>query len=268
MPRRSSFLRLLAWLGLLLVLLVTLQQLPVGQRLNLGMAPLLSALQAPGRWWQEVSLWFENSGQLQSKYQKATLQLEQQTALVQEVRSLREENRQLRALLSIRQLKGYHWHAAKVQGRSPDKMSQRLILLVGRAKPDDVIVSSDGLVGLVDQAKSGSAVVRTILDASIAVPVTMPDSSLAALVRGEGDRLTVDFVPIDQAPEVGAILQTSGAGGVFPPGLPVARITRVTPVAGQIFAHVDAVPVAHWRRESWLAMASAAEQSIPNPETP
>ncbi len=261
MSRRRTSLRLFAWLGLAAILLISLQQLPIGQRLNLGMAPLLSALQAPGRWWQEFSRWFDDSRQLQADYQRATIELEKQSALIQEVTSLREENRQLRALLSIQQLKGYHWHAAKVQGRSPDKMSQRLILLVNGAKPDDVIVSSDGLVGVVDDAKSDSAVVRTILDASIAVPVTVANSSLAALVRGEGDRLIVDFVPIEQAPAVDTLLQTSGAGGIFPPGLPVARITKITPLPGQIFARVDAVPVAHWQRESWLAMASSVDSS-------
>jgi rod shape-determining protein MreC len=261
--RGKSSLRLLAALGLLLVLVVTLQKLPVGQRLNLGIAPLISGLQAPGRWWQEFGLWFDDSRQLQSDYQQAFLQLQKQSALIQEVNSLREENRQLRALLSIKQLKGYHWHAAKVQGRSPEKMSQRLILLVNQARTDDVVVSSDGVVGLVEQAKSDSAVVRTILDASIAVPVTMPGSSLAALVRGEGNRLIVDFVPTELAPETGSVLLTSGAGGVFPPGLPVARITKVTPLPGQIFAQVDAEPVAHWQRESWLAMASSTDQKAP-----
>ena len=263
MADRKSSLRVLAWLGLLLVILVTLLQTPVGQRLNLAMAPLVSALQAPGRWWQEANLWLVDSNQLQSDYQHAITELEKQTSQVQELNSLREENRQLRGLLNIQQLKGYSWHAAKVQGRSPDAMSQRLILLVQQAKKDDVIVSSDGLVGLVDTAKSGSAVIRTILDASIAVPASMPKSSLAALVRGQGDKLIVDFVPIDQAPEIGTVLQTSGAGGIFPSGLPVARITKVTPVRGQVFAHVDAVPVAHWQRESWLAMASAIDNNSP-----
>jgi len=257
--KQRSSLKFLAWAGVALVLLVTLAQFPIGQRIGLGMAPLLSVLQAPGRWWQEASLWFDSSKQLQADYLEATLQLEKQSALIQEVLSLREENRQLRALLGIKQLKGFHWHAAKVQGRSPDKMNQRLILLVDQANPDDVIVSSHGLVGLVDQAKAGSAVVRTILDASLAVPVTMSDSPLAALVRGEGDRLTVDFVPFENAPQPGAILVTSGAGGIFPPGLPVARITQVKPIPGQLFAHVDAEPIARWQRESWLAMASTTE---------
>ena len=61
--------RILAWAGLLLILLISIQQLPFGQRLNLGMAPLLSALQAPGRWWQEATLWLHDSSQLQSDYQ-------------------------------------------------------------------------------------------------------------------------------------------------------------------------------------------------------
>ncbi len=262
MSQRRSPLRILAWSSLVLILLVSIQQLPVGQRLNLGMAPLLSVLQAPGRWWQDATLWLHTRSQLQSDYQHATIQLEQQSALTQEVRSLREENRQLRALLDIQQISGYRWHAAKVQGRSPDKMSQRLILLVQQAAPDDVIVSSDGLVGLVDHAMPGSAVVRTILDAAIAVPVTIPDTALAALVRGQGDRLMVDFVPIENAPKAGSILQTSGAGGIFPAGIPVARITKVEPIPGRVFVKVDAEPIAHWQRESWLAMASATGRAV------
>jgi len=261
--QRRSPLRILAWAGLLLILLISIQQLPFGQRLNLGMAPLLSALQAPGRWWQNATLWLHDRDQLQSDYQKATIQLEQQSSLTQEVRSLREENRQLRNLLGVQQIKGYDWYAAKVQGRSPDKMSQRLILLVQNANPDDVIVSSNGLVGLVDHAKPGAAVVRTILDAAIAVPVTMPGSRLAALVRGQGDRLMLDFIPFEQAPKVGSILQTSGAGGIFPAGIPVARITKIAPISGQVFAQVDAEPVASWQRESWLAMASATVKTAP-----
>ncbi|MDX8402476.1 MAG: rod shape-determining protein MreC [Mariprofundaceae bacterium] len=247
-----------AWLATALVLsvLIAAWRLPLGSWLDLALAPALQAMHAPVQWWQGFRLWFEDSRKLQARYLELRKRHEQQAALIQEARSLREENRQLRRLLGVAGITGWRWHAAKVRGRSPDAMSQRLIVETRHASPDDVVVSSEGLVGIVDSANERFATVRTILDASLAVPVTLPDSPIAALLRGQGDALIVDFVPLADAPEPDRVLVTSGAGGLFPPGIAVARITRVAPVKGEMFAHIEAEPVAHWRRDNWLAIAS------------
>ncbi len=229
----------------------------------LATSPALESLYAPVQWWQSFSLWFHERQTLQANYLTLQKHLQQQAALIQEAESLRDENRQLRRILDISGITGYRWHAAKVRGRSPESMSQRILLQVKGVSPDDVIVSSEGLVGLVESRTGQHATVRTILDASVAVPVTVPGTSLAALVRGQGDRLKVSFVPIENAPEEGDVLYTSGAGGLFPPGIAVARITRVQPVAGQLFAQVDAVSVAHWQRDNWLAVASHLQKQKP-----
>jgi rod shape-determining protein MreC len=51
---------------------------------------------------------------------------------------------------------------------------------------------------------------------------------------------------------------TSGSGGIFPSGIPVARIMRIEPIVGSVFAEVEAEPTAHWRRDAWLSIASQA----------
>lgn len=255
---RNKNLRPWLWAAAALLLIFTLQNTPAGQRLNLGMAPLLDALHAPARWWSELLLWTHERQSLQQNYLKAEEKLEKQAALIQEVNSLRQENRQLRGLLGIREISGYHWHAAKVRGRSPDAMNQRLILEVSGVQRDDVIVSSEGLVGLVDTASGSHAVIRTILDASVAVPVTIEGEGIAALVRGQNSRLQVEFIPWAKVPTIGTILRTSGAGGIFPPGIPVARITELHKQPGEVFAAITAEPVAHWQRDNWLAVAGNA----------
>lgn len=253
---------ILAGIGVMLLLVVVFK-LPVGQQLNLAMAPLLSALKAPAQWLDEFSLWLTSSQRLQAENLDLSVRIAQQAGLRQELLSLREENLRLRALLKLQAIPDFTWVAAKVEGRSPDKMSQRLVIRVAGTKPDDVIVSSDGLVGIVDQGLNDYAVVRTILDASVAVPVTRKEMPLAAIVRGQGDHLLVDFATMEDAPEVGEVLYTSGAGGLYPSGLPVVRVTRVTPVPGKEFASIEAVPVAHWKKESWLAVASRAAKDSP-----
>jgi len=249
-----------AVVALIIFTLTAFRGLPMGQQINLGLAPLISTLQTPANWWEAARLWFVDNALLQSQLIEAQRQLEQQAALIQQTQNLKDENMQLRSLLKLANVQGYHWHTAQVLGRSPDKKSQHLILQTNHAVPDSVVVSREGLVGLVDIANAHSAAVRTILDASIAVPVTLPDSSLAALVRGQGNHLLVDFVPINEAPPLDSILQTSGAGGLFPSGIPVARITRITPIPGEVFAKVEAEPTSHWQRERWLAIASRTSE--------
>jgi len=250
-----------AWLLAVFVLLFLIQQtLPArhfGPKANLFFAPLVNALQAPGIWWQDLSQWFISRTHLQHEVLDLRQRIQRQSYIQQERDALRAENAQLRSLLSLKALPGYNWHAAQVLGRSPDKMSQRLMLKAQvNIAPDNAVASSEGLVGLIDSVSGHLAVVRTILDASLAVPVTEAGSGLAALVRGQGGGLQVEFVPLDNAPAEGSVLLTSGAGGMFPPGIPVARILSIRAVAGSVFAEVDAEPTAHWRRDAWLSIAS------------
>jgi len=229
----------------------------------LNMWPALEALHAPVQWWQSFDLWFVDRQQLQQQYLVSEKKAQDQAAVIQEVNSLREENRQLRNILEITNIQGYRWHAAKVRGRSPEPMSQRLVLQVSDVSKDDVIVSSEGLVGVVDNITHNHATVRTIFDASLAVPVTIPGTALTALSRGQGDSLSIDFILINHAPRPGQVLYTSGAGGLFPAGIAVALITEVEPIAGQLFAKVSAIPVSHWQRDSWLAVASQLHLTLP-----
>jgi len=240
----------------LIVGLFSLSRFSVGSWPMLVSWPALEVLHAPVQWWGSFSLWFKDSAALQEQFLAFRKKAEQQAALIQESNALREENRQLRKILDISGIKGYRWHAAKVRGRSPEKMSQRILLQVYGVSRDDVIVSSEGLVGVVDSTSDNHATVRTIFDASLSVPVTIPGKSLAALSRGQGKSLAIDFVPLAAAPEPGEILYTSGAGGMYPPGIAVARITNVQPIPGQLFVTVSAEPVAHWQRDNWLAVAS------------
>ncbi len=254
MPSLWHRLRPLSWVVLGLLLLYFVQQLPLAQRSNLLIAPIVDALYMPVRWFESSRLWLQDRARLQTQLISQQIRLEQQAALIQETSSLREENRQLRRLLKLQKLTPSHWRAARLLARSPEKMSRHLTIKISGAATDSVVASSEGLVGLIDTADAEHAVVRTIMDASLAVPVTLLHHPLAALLRGLGNSLQVDFVPWKTAPPAGSILYTSGAGGIYPPGIPVARITQIRQVAGDAFAAAKAEPLAHWQRDAWLAV--------------
>ncbi len=218
-------------------------------------APVLDALQQPARWFEEARLWLGKKQHLQQQNRQLRQKLAQQASLYQQVKSLQEDNRQLRQLLHVRQLHGYQWQAARVLGYSPDAKNRRLLLRIEGTRADDVVVSDEGLVGLVAHQTAEYAVVRTILDASLAVPLTTEDGRLIALGRSNGLELRVDFVAATSSLEVGDILQTSGAGGIYPPGIKVARVRQVEPRKGSPFLMVTATPLAHWQGKRWLAVA-------------
>jgi len=255
-------------LAAILLCFYTVEKFPVGQQISLGLGNILSMVQAPVRWVDDASLWLKKRQDLQHELLLAREGIAQYSTLLQQNQSLKEETKQLRSLLKMTHIEGYQWKAARVLGRSPEHKSQHLILEAAASQMDDVVIAREGLVGLVDQSQQHMAVVRTILDGSISVPVTLPNSSLAALVRGEGEHLSVDFIPLAQAPKIGDVLQTSGAGGLFPPGISVAYVTHIEPVLGRIFAKVEAIPTAHWQRDAWLAIASRQHTgSTPTPIT-
>jgi len=248
--------RLVLVTAFVLISLVAVSRISVASWPMLAMWPAQEVLHTPAQWWESSSQWFKDRQVLQDERLNFQKQAQQQAALIQETNSLREENRQLRKILDIVGIRGYRWHAAKVRGRSPGAKSQRILIQVYGASVDDVIVSSEGLVGVVDSASAHHATVRTIFDASLSVPVTIPGTTLAALSRGEGNQLAINLVPRQIALKAGEVLYTSGAGGIFPPGIAVARITDVQPVPGRLFVSVAAEPVAHWQRDNWLAVAS------------
>jgi rod shape-determining protein MreC len=77
--------------------------------------------------------------------------------------------------------------------------------------------------------------------------VQIERTGLRTITVGSGDStsLALPYLPANADIRVGDVLVTSGLGGVFPPGYPVARVTEVHKDAVQPLAHVRAVPFAH-----------------------
>lgn len=226
-----------------------------GQYLLLQLAPLIEMAQAPARFGERVALWTQHQAALAQQLKQSQQQLQNMSALYGNLAHLNEENSELRKLLRIKPPRSYQWRAAHRIGLSPDVAHHHLLLKIDGAAIDDAVVSVHGLVGLVTAISNQHATVRTVLDGAIAIPVTNRQQTLAALVHGDGDHLSVDMIARSQQPMVGDVLYSSGAGGLIPQGIPVARVTSVTPIPGALFVNIAAVPTAHWQQHHWLAIA-------------
>lgn len=92
------------------------------------------------------------------------------------------------------------------------------------------VLTAEGLVGRVFQAGNTSSRVLLILDGNSTIPVKRASDNLPALVNGLGDgRMEIRPLAAASNPfKVGDVFLTSGTGGIYRPGIPVARATRAT----------------------------------------
>jgi len=109
---------------------------------------------------------------------------------------------------------------------------------------DTPVVSAGGLVGRVMRSEGHRHWLQLLTHAAAAVAVQTDDSLVHGLALGTGSNaLTIAYVPRQAELERGALLVTSGGDGIYPPGIPAARVTRVRE-SDEPFLEVTAVPTA------------------------
>jgi len=142
------------------------------------------------------------------------------------------------------------WLPADIVNVQLNSLRQRV--LIDRGSLNEVtagqaVLDDDGVVGQTMHVGPWSADVILITDPEHALPVEIQRTGLRTIAVGAGDStsLGLPYLPANADVHVGDILVTSGLGGVFPPGYPVARITEVHKDTVQPLAHVRAAPFAH-----------------------
>jgi len=138
--------------------------------------------------------------------------------------------------------------------------------------PGQAAFDANGVVGQVLRANPLSAEVMLITDPSHAIPVQVNRNGLRTIALGTGhlDRLALPYLSSNADIQVGDLLITSGMGGVFPHGYPVATVTSIASQESP-FAKISARPVAQLdrSRELLLALSSSDRLSrLPPPPAP
>ncbi len=94
-------------------------------------------------------------------------------------------------------------------------------------RADTAVMSAGGLVGRVTRVDARTSWVELITHPAAAVAVEAQEGRVQGLAVGTGSGLSVEYVPRSAELLRGSILSTSGADGIYPPGLPVARVSSV-----------------------------------------
>jgi len=174
------------------------------------------------------------------------LQLSQQA---NQAAQLDAENAHLRNLLQLSQRMTTQSIPAEIQYDTRDPFTQKVV--IGRGSQQGIrdgspVVNEDGVIGQVTRVFPMQSEVTLLTDKDQAVPVQIVRTGLRSVIYGtpKGDALDLRFVPISADVLAGDELVTSGLDGIYPPGLPVAKVVRVDKQADTAFARVICQPIA------------------------
>lgn len=180
-------------------------------------------------------------------------QLENQVRL-QRLEALEAENARLRALLESSPDVADRVLVARILSVDLDPFRHRL--MIDKGSLNDVYVGqamldAEGIVGQVTRVNPLSAEAILISDPGHATPVEVNRNGLRtiALGTGHGSWVNLPFLPNNADIREGDLLVSSGLGGAFPPGYPVARVAQVIRRPGEPFADIRAEPTGALIRE-------------------
>jgi rod shape-determining protein MreC len=130
--------------------------------------------------------------------------------------------------------------------------------------PGQAVFDANGVVGQVLRVSPHNSEVMLITDSNHAIPVQVNRNGLRTIALGTGqiDRLALPYLSSNADIQVGDLLITSGLGGVFPYGYPVATVTAIAPQQSP-FAKISAAPVAQLDRNRELLLVWSDSQPIP-----
>lgn len=162
---------------------------------------------------------------------------------------LKQENDNLRTLLDLRKTIKTKSIPAEIAYNTRDVFSHRVVIDRGSqdgVAPGHPVINAQGVVGQVVRVSPVTAEVSLVTDPGLAVPVNLPRTGIRSLAHGAGDGQQVDlrYLNINAEIEVGDILVTSGLDGLYPPGLPVARVAQIERAGSGQFPRVHCTPMA------------------------
>ena len=167
---------------------------------------------------------------------------------VNSAKELNRENTELRALLQLQSRPGQKTVHAALLYKGHDWFAQRITLDEGASaglRAGLPVVDAAGLVGQVSRVYPTSSEVTLVSSPQQLTPVFVERTGQRGLAAGSGQgRLELRYMPAQTEIRTGDRLLTSGIDRVYPAGIPVAQVTRVSRSQSSPYLRVECMPLA------------------------
>lgn len=274
----SALTRLTFFAALAVCLMVADTRFKVTQPMRAVMATVLQPVErvlwTPVDVWQTGSQYFIGLQEALRAEAQARRALAEQAARSAGVEQLMQENLRLRALLDLRPSLTVRSQASEVLYDAPDPYSRKVIIDRGAqhglalASP---VVNEAGVLGQVTRVYPYTAEVTLLTDKEAAIPVlnNRTQARSAAFGNSSGAGLELRFMAGNADVLVGDVLSTSGVDGIYPAGLPVAKVVSIDRQVDAGFARIALVPLAQPDSvRHVLVLEPVGQQMPPKPEPP
>lgn len=206
----------------------------------------------------------------------AQLRLATQSERAAQVEELTLENQRLRALLDLRSRLALQGAAAQVLYDAADPYTRKVIIDKGMTHgvvAGSPVIDESGVLGQVTRVHPLVSEVTLLTDRDQAIPVLNTRTGVRSVAYGQpgvgGTELELRFMAGNADVQTGDILSTSGIDGIYPAGLPVAKVSSVERRAESAFARVLCTPNAQIHSALHvLVLPPASAHLPPAPEEP
>lgn len=267
----SALSRLLLASALALFLMVADARFHVAQPLRAAIATLLY----PAQWLalQPVQLVRESVGYLtdlkttRKTEEAARLRLTEQSARAGQAEQLLLENARLRQLLELRARLTVPAQAAQVLYDATDPYSRRVVIDKGQLQgitPGSPVLDEAGVLGQITRVYPFVSEITLLIDRDQVIPVVNTRTGARSVAYGDpsasGGALELRYMSATEDVREGDLLATSGVDGVYPPGLPVARVTNVDRRSDSSFARIRCQPLAQVQGVSYVMVLTPVSE--------
>ena len=251
----SALSKLMFFSALSLFLMVADTRFQITQPLRAVLATALYPVQwvasQPVRMVSNGSEYLTSLGEAQASNESAQKKLTVQSLRAAQVEQLTLENTRLRKLLELREQIKSPVMAAEVLYDAADPYSRKVIIDKGLVQGIEVgspVVDESGVLGQVTLVHPLVSEVTLVIDRELAIPVLNVRTGARSVAYGEpttyGGGMELRFMGSNSDVQKGDLLTTSGVDGVYPAGLPVARVDRIERRAESAFARIYLEPQA------------------------
>jgi rod shape-determining protein MreC len=228
--------------------------------------PLFWAVDLPFAGIDAVSERFRGQARLSQRVATLEAELGRARARLARLDDLRLENARLRSLLDTARRLDTEFIAAELAHVDLDPFAHRVLVRRGHhagVRQGMPVIDDTAVLGQVDGVYRHFAQIILISDPDHALPVQILPGGERTIAYGSGslDRLRLTDLPMNARMAPGDLVVTSGIGGRFPAGLPVARIEEVTRRPGRAFATATAAPLAAMDRNRVVLILREAMHS-------
>ncbi|MGB0108773.1 MAG: rod shape-determining protein MreC [Terriglobales bacterium] len=180
-----------------------------------------------------------------------------------------DQARRLQALLAFKEQFISRTMAAQVIGSSGSELSRSVYIDKGESdgiKPDMAVITADGIVGKVLRVYGSTSLVLLIDDQTSGVGVILDKARLQGILRGTpSGEVVLEKVMSDETVPAGEVVLTSGGDGIFPKGLLVGRVTKVSQ-GSELFLNIRVRPAANLSRLEEVLVVTKIDERQAEPD--